>query len=304
MADKKLRIAIQGYGNIGRYALQAVQAAPDLELVGVVRRTTSLRGELPVELRSVAVVDQMEQLGKVDVALLCTPSRSVPQLAQEILALGINTVDSFDIHGDPLLEHRANLRSVAQSQGRVAVVAAGWDPGTDSMVRALMELMTPQGLTFTNFGPGMSMGHSVAVKALPGVEDALSLTIPKGSGLHRRLVYVQLAPGVELAEVEQSIQADPYFIRDETHVYQVESVHNLQDVGHGVLLERRGVSGQTDNQSLRWEMRINNPALTAQIMVSAARASVKQQPGAYTLLEIPLVDYFSGDSDELIRRLV
>lgn len=304
MADKKLRIAIQGYGNIGRYALQAVQAAPDLELVGVVRRTTSLRGELPVELRSVAVVDQMEQLGKVDVALLCTPSRSVPQLAQEILALGINTVDSFDIHGDPLLEHRANLRSVAQSQGRVAVVAAGWDPGTDSMVRALMELMTPQGLTFTNFGPGMSMGHSVAVKALPGVEDALSLTIPKGSGLHRRLVYVQLAPGVELAEVEQSIKADPYFIRDETHVYQVESVHNLQDVGHGVLLERRGVSGQTDNQSLRWEMRINNPALTAQIMVSAARASVKQQPGAYTLLEIPLVDYFSGDSDELIRRLV
>jgi diaminopimelate dehydrogenase len=304
MADKKLRIAIQGYGNIGRYALQAVQAAPDLELVGVVRRTTSLRGELPVELRSVAVVDQMEQLGKVDVALLCTPSRSVPQLAQEILALGINTVDSFDIHGDPLLEHRANLRSVAQSQGRVAVVAAGWDPGTDSMVRALMELMTPQGLTFTNFGPGMSMGHSVAVKALPGVEDALSLTIPKGSGLHRRLVYVQLAPGVELAEVEQSIKADPYFIRDETHVYQVESVHNLQDVGHGVLLERRGVSGQTANQSLRWEMRINNPALTAQIMVSAARASVKQQPGAYTLLEIPLVDYFSGDSDELIRRLV
>ena len=289
MADKKLRIAIQGYGNIGRYALQAVQAAPDLELVGVVRRTTSLRGELPVELRSVAVVDQMEQLGKVDVALLCTPSRSVPQLAQEILALGINTVDSFDIHGDPLLEHRANLRSVAQSQGRVAVVAAGWDPGTDSMVRALMELMTPQGLTFTNFGPGMSMGHSVAVKALPGVEDALSLTIPKGSGLHRRLVYVQLAPGVELAEVEQSIKADPYFIRDETH---------------GVLLERRGVSGQTANQSLRWEMRINNPALTAQIMVSAARASVKQQPGAYTLLEIPLVDYFSGDSDELIRRLV
>lgn len=304
MGNKKLRVAIQGYGNIGRYALQAVQVAPDLELAGVVRRTTSLHADLPVELRSVAVVDQIGQLGNVDVALLCTPSRSVPQLAEEILAQGINTVDSFDIHGEPLLEHRSNLRKIAQQGESVAVVAAGWDPGTDSMVRALMELMTPQGLTFTNFGPGMSMGHTTVVKALPGVEDALSMTIPKGSGLHRRLVYVQLEAGTDFTEVEQSIKTDPYFVRDETHVYQVESVQNLQDVGHGVLLERKGVSGQTANQNFRWEMRINNPALTAQIMVAAARASVKQQPGAYTLLEIPLVDYFFGDSDGLIRRLV
>ena len=304
MGNKKLRVAIQGYGNIGRYALQAVQVAPDLELAGVVRRTTSLHADLPVELRSVAVVDQIGQLGNVDVALLCTPSRSVPQLAEEILAQGINTVDSFDIHGEPLLEHRSNLRKIAQQGESVAVVAAGWDPGTDSMVRALMELMTPQGLTFTNFGPGMSMGHTTVVKALPGVEDALSMTIPKGSGLHRRLVYVQLEAGTDFTAVEQSIKTDPYFVRDETHVYQVESVQNLQDVGHGVLLERKGVSGQTANQNFRWEMRINNPALTAQIMVAAARASVKQQPGAYTLLEIPLVDYFFGDSDGLIRRLV
>ncbi len=304
MGQKKLRVAIWGYGNIGRSALQAVQVAPDLELAGVVRRTTSLHSELPLELRSVAVADNIGQLGQVDVALLCIPSRSVPHLAQEILARGINTVDSFDLHGDLLLGHRADLRALAQEQGRVAVVGAGWDPGTDSVVRALMEMMTPQGLTFTNFGPGMSMGHSVAVKALAGVEDALSITIPKGSGLHRRLVYVQLAPGVKINEVEQLIKGDPYFTGDETHVYQVESVKTLQDVGHGVLLERKGVSGQTANQNLRWEMRINNPALTGQVMVAAARASVKQQPGAYTLLEIPLVDYFSGDSDELIRRLV
>jgi diaminopimelate dehydrogenase len=51
-------------------------------------------------------------------------------------------------------------------------------------------------------------------------------------------------------------------------------------------------------------MRINNPALTAQVMVAAARASLKQEPGAYTLLEIPLIDYFSDDPDELIKRLV
>ena len=75
-------------------------------------------------------------------------------------------------------------------------------------------------------------------------------------------------------------------------------------MGHGVVIERKAVSGQTHNQLMRFEMRINNPALTAQIMVSAARASVKQQPGAYTMLEIPIIDYLYGDKTELLRQLV
>lgn len=299
-----IKIAVVGYGNIGKYAVEAIIAAPDLKLAGVVRRNTSLQSSLPDELRDVPVVSSIGQLKQVDVALLCVPTRTVPSLAQEMLEKGINTVDSYDLHGDLLVDYRCQLERVAQKHKAVAVVAAGWDPGTDSLVRALMELMTPQGLTFTNFGPGMSMGHSVAVKAILGVQEALSITIPKGSGVHRRLVYVKLAPEANFNQVQQLIKDDPYFRQDETHVYQVESVENLRDVGHGVLLERKGVAGQTANQLLSWEMRINNPALTSQVMVSAARASVKQLPGAYTLLQIPLVDYFHEDPDELIRRLV
>lgn len=172
------------------------------------------------------------------------------------------------------------------------------------MLRALFKIMAPKGLTFTNFGPGMSMGHSTAVKALPGVVDALSMTMPVGSGVHRRLVYVEIDEDASFENVERLIKADSYFKNDETHVYQVESVDNLRDVSHGVLLERQGVSGETANQQFKFEMRINNPALTSQIMVQAARASVKQVPGAYTLLEIPLLDYFCGDSEEIIRQLV
>lgn len=297
------KIAVVGYGNIGKYAIQAINAAPDLELAGVVRRSVN-KEALPLELRGVPVVSKIRELGKVDVALLCVPTRSVPALAKEILAQGINTVDSYDLHGDPLLEYRRQIGERAKTEGKIAILAAGWDPGTDSMVRALMELMAPQGLTFTNFGPGMSMGHSVAVKAVPGVLDALAMTIPQGSGVHRRLVYVELTPGADLNTIQEQIKTDPYFAKDETHVYQVTSIESLKDVGHGVLMERRGTSGQTANQQLQWEMRINNPALTAQVMVAGARASMRQKPGAYTLLEIPLVDYFSGNCDELIRRLV
>ncbi len=297
-----IRVAVVGYGNIGMYAVQAVLAAPDLELAGVVRRKVG--DHLPPELAGIAVVSQISALQSVDVALLCVPTRSVPAQARDVVAKGINTVDSFDLHGDKLVDYRSELGEVARRHGAVSVLAAGWDPGSDSVIRALMEIMAPQGLTFTNFGPGMSMGHTVAVKALPGVKDALSMTMPVGSGVHRRLVYVELEPGTELADLQRLIKEDAYFKTDETHVYQVESVRSLQDVGHGVIIQRRGTSGRTANQSLSWEMRINNPALTAQMMVAAARASIKQKPGSYTLLEIPLVDYFPGDSDELIRRLV
>lgn len=297
-----IRAAVIGYGNIGKFAAEAIRAEPDFELVGVVRRRP--HEDLAPELRDVQVVKDITELDRVDVALLCIPTRSVPKMAEDLVALKINTVDSFDLHGDRLLHYHTEQGKRARKCGAVSVLAAGWDPGSDSLIRALMEILSPRGLTFTNFGPGMSMGHSVAVKALPGVKDAIAMTIPKGSGVHRRLVYLELLPQADLETVKNLIIADPYFKNDETYIYQVESVANLQDVGHGALLERHGTSGQTGNQSFKWEMRINNPALTAQVMVGAARASMKQVPGSYTLLEIPLVDYFFADSDELIRRLV
>ncbi|NLL19813.1 MAG: diaminopimelate dehydrogenase, partial [Clostridia bacterium] len=89
-----------------------------------------------------------------------------------------------------------------------------------------------------------------------------------------------------------------------THVRQVPDVNRLIDCGHGVLMERKGVSGQTHNQLFKYEMRINNPALTSQVMVSALRATFRQQPGAYTMVEVPVIDFLPGDREELLRRLV
>lgn len=150
----------------------------------------------------------------------------------------------------------------------------------------------------------MSMGHTVAVKAISGVKDALSMTIPIGSGLHRRMVYVELEQGADFDTVSKSIREDEYFIHDETHVIQVDDVDLLKDVGHGVNLSRKGVSGITDNQRIDFRMSINNPALTGQILVSSARAATKQKPGCYTMIEIPPIDFLDGDTDEIIRNLV
>ena len=245
----------------------------------------------------------LQELGGVDVAILCTPTRSVLEYASQALALGVNTVDSFDIHTKTVELHTA-LDKIAKENGRVAVMSAGWDPGSDSVVRALLEACAPKGITYTNFGPGMSMGHTVAVKAIDGVKAALSMTIPTGTGVHRRMVYIELNDGYDYATVAAAIKADPYFASDETHVLQVESVDALKDMGHGVNLTRKGVSGKTQNQLFEFNMRINNPALTAQIMVSCARATMRQQPGCYTMIELPMIDLLPGDRDSLIAHLV
>lgn len=299
--EKKTRVAIVGYGNIGQYALQALQAATDMEVAGIVRRKGA--EDCPAELSAYKVVKSLQELEAVDVALLATPTRSVEQFALEALALGINTVDSFDIHSQ-IVALRNTLGEAAKKNGAVSVISAGWDPGSDSVVRTLMESLAPQGISYTNFGPGRSMGHSVAVRAIEGVRDALSMTIPVGTGIHRRMVYVELEEGADFKTVEAAVKADPYFVNDETHVKQVSCVADLNDVGHGVNLVRKGVSGTTHNQLFEFNMRINNPALTAQVMVNAARASMKQQPGAYTMIEIPVIDYLPGDREEIIAHLV
>jgi diaminopimelate dehydrogenase len=297
---KKIRAAVVGYGNIGHFALEALEAAPDFEVAGVVRRDPSKRESIPTD---IPVVADIRELNDVDVAILATPTRKVEEYAREILALGINTVDSFDIHSQIPQLHRS-LGKVAEENGKVAVISAGWDPGSDSVVRTLLEAIAPKGLTYTNFGPGMSMGHTVAVKAIEGVKAALSMTIPTGTGIHRRMVYVELLPGYELEKVAAAIKADPYFASDETHVFEVESVDDVKDMGHGVNLVRKGVSGKTQNQLFEFDMKINNPALTGQVLVCVARAAMRQRPGCYTMIEIPVIDLLPGDRDRWIRRLV
>lgn len=298
---KKIRAAIVGYGNIGKFTLEALEAAPDFEVGGVVRRNA--KGEQPAELAPYKVVEHIKELENIDVAILATPTRSVESYAKEILSLGIHTIDSFDIHGD-ILSLRKNLSEVAKAHNTVAVIAAGWDPGSDSVVRTLLEAIAPKGITYTNFGPGMSMGHTVAVKAIEGVKAALSMTIPTGTGIHRRMVYVEIKDGYEFNKVAQAIKADAYFASDETHVIEVPCVDDLKDMGHGVHLTRKGVSGATQNQLFDFTMRINNPALTAQILVCCARASFRQSPGAYTMIEIPVIDLLYGDREAHIAHLV
>ena len=260
---KKIRAAVVGYGNIGHYALEALEAARDFEVAGIVRRQGDK--DKPLTLTPYEVVDDIAKLKNVDVAILATPTRSCPEYAERIVAKGINTVDSFDIHTS-ILDYRTKQMENCKKAGKVSVIAAGWDPGSDSVVRVL--------------------------------------TIPFGEGIHRRMVYVELEDGARLEDVTKAIKADPYFAHDETHVFAVASVDDLRDMGHGVHLIRKGVSGKTQNQRIEFDMSINNPALTGQILVNCARATMRLTPGCYTMPEIPVIDYLPASREEVINTLV
>lgn len=290
-----IKAAIVGFGNIGSSVSEAISQCDDISLESIV----DIR-ELSV---NVPVYKSVTELKDIDVAIIALPSRSVPDIAATLLAKGINTVDSFDIHSN-IVDVRSRLDKIAKENNCAAITAAGWDPGSDSVIRTLLLAMAPKGITYTNFGPGMSMGHIVAVKAMSGVKNALSMTIPLGTGIHRRMVYVELEQGADFGEVSKAIREDDYFINDETHVFQVDSVDMLTDMGHGVNITRKGVSGITHNQLIDFNMRINNPGLTGQILVSSARAVLKQKPGCYTMIQVAPIDFLAGDTDELIRALV
>ena len=284
-----MRIAILGYGNIGKAAEEAIKAAPDMTLAGVYHHNDCL--------------DCID----ADVVLVCTPTREVQKFVTVLAARGICTVDSFDIHGQ-IWNLREALDAVCVPNKAVSIISAGWDPGSDSMIRAILQALAPKGLTYTNFGPGRSMGHTVAAKAIPGVKNALSMTIPLGTGIHRRMVYIELEEGADFKTVEAALLADDYFAHDETHVIPVESIDALNNVAHGVNLVRNGVSGETHNQRFEFNMTINNPALTGQVLVSCARAAMRLKErgdfGAKTMIELAPIDLLPGTKQALVKALV
>ena len=286
---KNISVAIIGYGNIGKAVEEAISTTPDMTLSGIFHHN-----------------DDLSQI-QADVALLCTPTREVPAFAEKLLKMGICTVDSFDIHGQ-IYDLRQQLTPIAQEHKAVSIIASGWDPGSDSVVRTLLQAIAPGGITYTNFGPGRSMGHTVAAKAIPGVKNALSMTIPLGTSIHRRMVYVELEDGADFNTVEKLLLQDDYFAHDETHVIPVPSIDSLNNVAHGVNLVRSGVSGTTHNQRFEFNMTINNPALTGQVMIACARAAyrmkARQHYGAFTLIEVTPIDLLAGETEQNIRALV
>jgi len=301
--EKKIKVAVMGCGNIGQYALRAVQIAEDMDLVGVIEQENCI-ADLKHRHPEINLVCDFNKLPvKPDVAILGVPSRTVKKIAPRLLARGISTIDCFDMHGEFFIKLKNALEPIARTNNVAAIMGCGVDPGVSTMIRAIFELWATTGISYVTYGPGMSMGHTVAAKSYPGVRDALAITRPGEPGRHKRELYLELEPEANFKKIKKAIKEDPYFSHDDVRFVKVDKVAPLVDRGHRIHISRKGGASGIDNQLLDFDTTFHNPASTAQVMVNAARAVTKVPPGAYTMLEVPLINFLNEDTESLLRRV-
>ena len=286
--EKGLRLGIVGFGRVGRASADVVLERKDLTLAAIVRRLDSLAQPLPDVFSKVPVVSHTAQVAHMDGALLCVPAAQVFEAAHDCLQHGVPIVESSILHGEAFQIHREAIHRLAVRFDVSAIVGAGWDPGALSLLRSLFGLLVPEGELATTHRVAASLHHTAMARQVRGVKEALCTEQVAADGARQRYVYVEVEPGVDVAQLSAAIRADPLFLQDDTHVFPVESIAALEQEGRGVVLERRSGLGSQGHQRLLFEARFDDAMMTARTMVAAARALPGLSPGAHALLDLPL----------------
>lgn len=321
--EKKIRIGIVGYGNLGRGAELAIRQNADMELVGVFTRRDpkTVACSVPVYRED----DLLTMKDKLDVLLLCGGSATDLPGQSPKWAKHFHIVDSFDNHSR-IPEHFAACDESAKGTGHVALISTGWDPGLFSLMRVLGGAVLPQGQGYTFWGKGVSQGHSDAIRRVAGVVDARQYTIPIASALeqvragehptlsagekHRRECFVVAEPGADTDRIAEEIKSMPaYFADYETTVHFISAEELRRDhsgIPHGGFVIHTGKTGAENRQKIEFSLELDsNPEFTSSVLVACARAAFrmaqKQDFGAKTILDVPFA-YFSAKSAEELRK--
>ena len=322
-----IRIAIAGYGNLGRGVECAIRQNPDMELKAVFTR----RDPASLSIRTPGVpVYPMEKAAEmaeeIDVMILCGGSATDLPVQTPAMAAHFNVVDSFDTHAK-IPEHFAAVDQAAKAAGKVAVISAGWDPGMFSLNRLYANAILPNGKDYTFWGKGVSQGHSDAIRRIEGVQDARQYTIPVESAVeavragknpelttrekHTRLCYVVAKEGADKARIENEINTMPnYFADYDTTVHfisQEEMQRDHSGLPHGGCVIRSGRTGWEGEHHhvIEYSLKLDsNPEFTSSVLVACARAAVRMQQegqsGCKTLFDIAPA-YLSAQSGEELR---
>ncbi len=309
---KKIRIAIAGYGNLGRGVESAVAQSADMELVGVFTR----RDPASLHTKTGVPVCKMEEVPEkasgIDVMILCGGSANDLPAQTPELAKYCNVIDSFDTHAK-IPEHFANVDKAARESDHLAIISVGWDPGLFSLNRCYGQAVLPQGKDYTFWGKGVSQGHSDAVRRIPGVKDARQYTIPVDEALtqvrqgktpdlttrqkHTRECFVVAEEGADTAAIETAIKTMPnYFDEYDTTIHfisQEELDRDHKGIPHGGVVFRSGVTGLEGENHHVVEYKLtldSNPEFTASVLTAYARAAFRLgqqgQTGCRTVLDI------------------
>ena len=309
--SKQIRIAIAGYGNLGRGVEAAIEKNPDMTLVGIFSRRDPASLQ---PLRAGTPVHRLESLAAhgeaIDVLILCGGSKDdLPAQGPQLAAL-FNTVDSFDTHAR-IPEYFAAVDAPARANGKTALISIGWDPGLFSLNRLYGEALLPDGATYPFWGKGLSQGHSAAVRRVPGVKAGVQYTLPSPQAIervragerpqlstrdkHTRECFVVLEEDADAAAVERAIVTMPdYFADYDTTVNFIDEATLMRDhrrMPHGGFVIRSGNTSAGHAQVIEYSLQLeSNPEFTASVLVAYARAAYRLnrqgQCGAMTAFDV------------------
>ncbi len=326
-----IKVAIFGYGNLGRGIESAVRQNDDMELVAFFTRrapeTLKTRSEGVPVYSANEIEDHKDG---IDVLILCGGSATDLPVQTPALAEHFCVVDSFDTHAK-ISEHLATVDAAARRGGKVALISCGWDPGMFSLNRLYAGAVLPEGKDYTFWGRGVSQGHSDAIRRIDGVLDARQYTIPVESALeavragefpelttrekHTRECFVVAEEGADLAKIEKEIVEMPnYFADYDTTVHFISMDELKRDhsgIPHGGSVIRSGRTGIDGENShvIEYSLKLDsNPEFTASVIVAYARAVVRMYRegsiGCKTVLDVPPVYLSPKSRDELVKTLL
>ena len=313
MNNNIIRVAIAGYGNLGKGAECAVSKCPDMKLVGVFSRRdpSSVKTKSGVPVFSISDAPKMKD--EIDVVIICGGSATdLPEQTPE-LAKYFNVIDSFDTHAK-IPEHFASVDNSARQSGKVAVISVGWDPGLFSLNRLISQAVLPDGHDYTFWGKGVSQGHSDAIRRIKGVKDARQYTVPVPEALeavrsglnpelttrqkHTRECFVVAEQGADLEYIETTIKTMPNYFADYdttvTFITEEELKRDHYGIPHGGKVIRSGVTGfgNENKHLIEFSLKLDsNPEFTSGVLVAYARAAARLnsegQSGCKTIFDIP-----------------
>lgn len=322
-----IKIAIAGYGNLGRGVECAIKQNADTELYGVFTRRNPECVKTVGKDTAVYSIDEIEKhKDNIDVLIICGGSATDLPVQTPKLAASFNVIDSFDTHAK-VPEHFEKVNAAAKAAGKVAIISVGWDPGMFSLNRMYADAILPDGKDYTFWGKGVSQGHSDAIRRIDGVLDARQYTVPVESALaavregsnpelttrqkHTRECFVVAEEGADLARIENEIKTMPnYFADYDTTVHFISEEELKRDhngIPHGGFVIRCGKTGADGENKhvIEYSLKLDsNPEFTASVLVAYARAAYRLNSegvsGCKTVFDIAPA-YLSAKSPEELR---
>ncbi len=326
----KIKIAIVGYGNLGRGVESAILHTHDMETVGVFTRRDPATVKTNTGIPAYSMEALWEMKDKIDVVILCGGSANDLPTQTPMLAKDFLVVDSFDTHAR-IPEHFANVNAACLENGTLGIISIGWDPGLFSLNRLLGQAILPDGKDYTFWGKGVSQGHSDAIRRIAGVKDARQYTIPVSEALdavrngqmpelstrqkHTRECFVVAEEGAELALIEKTIKEMPNYFADYDTTVHFITMEELQrdhaGIPHGGMVFRTGKTGLEGENShiIEYKLQLDsNPEFTSSVLVAYARAAhrlhLEGHIGCKTIFDIAPAYLHPKSKEELYKELL